>query len=1642
MGSGSVLDEDAVARSLSELTAGWTAAAGVDSAALIAARSALAASIVAGKSTRDLRVAFDTATFAVPPPALGTELRAIAHQVKAAPAAAVLAVIRSPLAAGPVNPSGVPPWARGAQVLDSLGPFEDTTGALHWVDLIPITSSEPLAFSGAAPCAVVPVRSIAIEGGGLPHETPGPLTELALGTGSVWILASLLGAGFPAGEFTGFRILGGTLSSTEALAAEASGYAVPIGATLTLTMSLAPPAAATAASVVGPDAAAATFSPPPEVTVVIDASTAAFTAVGASQAGAYGTALTLSWTGQSPTAAATPPAVLVPVTPSTDSFEFTDVASTVLRPSEAAPITEAAWALPLTATTVAALPEAAGPGACLLTLGAGAAVAADVAGDPAVSEMIVEIGAGSLLIVAESAGPPTATSFTLWPEASPSTLDATVQFDTSAGSMFVFLASVGGELLLVQGGVVAHLDRPLTTAGSRVPFASRSATAIVLHLPQSTLVGITARSPDVGDAGVSLALENALIEAQAPALFAVIGRLADGGFEAATVGLAFALEWLLPTLPDPYASSFDPIDVRRQAGSRVEGLLLTRTRWVAPHPPVMACSLLTADASSPAPTLSAAAGTTASAASLGSQATIDTQAAPDELTAESVREPTIPVLTTLALLDLSTNVDLFGVAVAPAVSALALQDGGRATDTTRGADGDGELAAPLFGVEGMNLALNGGIVATFALPQVSWEPIESTTTPADPAGPTGPIFSPDTDGLPLIVAAPDVQRLVAFAPQPVLSSTIELVAAGAPFAAVFSLPFGLNSLIIQPNQAPEGDGDQSGFIAEGGTFERLSPAFALSAADELTGSVALTVTPAQIDEAGADPRFPGGTATFGAYGASVLNDSVASIFDGEFDVFATPRPPDSGVPLARIDFSGYGASIFSEWIDPSQSDQPGIIKAQFEVNRGRTLLEVIVARSIIYPYGIRVVRTITMQRQNAGWIKRTDSGWQAATPGQFQFELIPATQFHLGPLTGVFNVRNIREQGPEVSTNVTGAITYQQVVFDADLGIASGLEVRSGAFVKSVAHVSLPQTLAASQGVLGWVQISDAVDPAARDLAALIDGHGPFTPAVSFSAEAGGFGGGTGTVLRCSAFEVAVASTGGDSANPSFAVALHGAPLIPRGGGWSMGVRRFSQGSPTALAEDLPVPLVRNNDSADLWHLAAAADVLSLTAPRSYYSLMHATGTNTVLFEAPRIPATAAATSGSGVPGLQFPSLPAPLPGGVANPGTPNLGDLASILNATGLFPDLGAALSILDGELPQLQTTPQGFRYTKSHQFGTSADPLQTTLIDLSVLELTLIYGNPFGDPTGSSDPIPAVLTYTVDSSQSPSWTLSVTPLAFQVALPAFGGALLTITGGFYGDEHTKPGLTNLQVHYGSALSIISQVMSDLQALASFLPGGVGANLDIAVSDGQVTVGDSFTIADLPLGLGQLTDISLDLGLDVSLSPLSVEFLVGLGAPENPFNWLVTPLAGTGLINLGVQNGGPALIVQGGIGLGIAIDLGIASGSASITLSAELDINPPGVMIIVTLTGQASVDVLDGLASASITLSAGLGLGLNPAVPLPQVASVLPPEVTIPSVDITMLATCSVGIHLSICWVVSVSWDGSWQFEQSVHTPAITVSV
>ncbi|MBV9405593.1 MAG: hypothetical protein JO211_09640 [Acidobacteriaceae bacterium] len=420
------------------------------------------------------------------------------------------------------------------------------------------------------------------------------------------------------------------------------------------------------------------------------------------------------------------------------------------------------------------------------------------------------------------------------------------------------------------------------------------------------------------------------------------------------------------------------------------------------------------------------------------------------------------------------------------------------------------------------------------------------------------------------------------------------------------------------------------------------------------------------------------------------------------------------------------------------------------------------------------------------------------------------------------------------------------------------------------------------------------------------------------------------------------------------------------------------------------------------------------------------------MFESPQIPTSATISPPPPGPGLQFPKPSGSSKPGSApqNPGSPNLGDLASILNSTGLFPDIASAISLLEGTIEQIKTIPQGFQYSKSISFDPNQ---QANILDLTVFNIVMQYGDTTQSPTAA-----AQLSYNVDSAASPSWTLSVGTFSLLATVPLFGSdPLLTITGKFYADEHTAPGVTNLNVQFGGALSIVKNVFSDLQALAQFLPGGAGANLDVALSNGKLTVSDTFTIGDMPLGLGHLTDISLDLGMNVTLSPLSVSFTVGIGAPDNPFNWIVSPLAGNGLMDLGVDTKGPALTIQAGIGLGLSIDLGIASGSASITIAFQLSVNSSTVTLMAILTGQASVDVLDGLASASLTLSAALGFSLSP--PLPPV-HFLPPPVVIGSETITLLASCSVGIHLQICWVVSVSWDGSWQFSQSISTPQLTI--
>jgi len=1505
--------------------------------------------------------ALDPSALRLGPGARAADLARARTVLAAAPPGHVV-VVSDPLVATAQNPFGDPPQLQGMQVSERLGPFIDQGGLSHTIIVLPITTSHAFAFgSAASPFGTFPIVN-----------APSSATSFTLGAGSVWFATHLLVPSIAAGNFSGFRISGGTLTASAPVALQGGTYVAPAGTTLTLTASLAPPAPGTGTP--GADLTGATIALPATVTITFTQAAATVQALANSSATLYGSTVSLTWNHATPQALTGFPAILIPCAASVTGFDFKTVASKVFQPSGHAALNGAGWSLPVATSTVTALGEAAGAGSLVLELGAGASLVCTARnGKGAIGGWLVGIDPTQLVVIAGGTGPASLTGYGLWPATPPATVRSAVGWFNPAGFIASLRATPGQEVVGLSGFANGFLDRPLAVDGGALPMAGNGSLFLTVTATTTTLA-ILAAPATPPTQSFSLALENALIGVHAPRFFLVTGPLANPSttqLTSATATILLDARWLVPTLPDPYAADFDAGPLIDRPAIGLLGAMLT---WAG-----------------------------GAATDVGFTVGI---IPPPGAPAGTVAAPSPSVLPSrvLTLLDLSTNVDLFGVQIEqPAPIGIAV------------------LPPPATGFLGLSLAIADAAVVTFALPAVSWEPMVDAAT--SPPGAILPV--PASDGPPTVVQAVspnNTQTLVPVAPAPVLLRKISNVAAGAPFGATFSLPFGMIANISQPN-APPVNRVLSQFARQGGRFSLVQPNFAAG-----SGGLQLMLKPP--NPTAPDAMFGGSTTLSTAgptpgYGTLVLGSDgdVAHIFSQEFS-------NNGGVPLRRADLAGYGASIWSEWVKPKATGTQ-IVKVHFETVVGRTAYEVVKAQTTLYPHCVRLVRTVTIARQNAGWVQRTDSGWVAATPGIYDFPnstKFPQTLVNRGAVAGVYNVRNVRE----FETVVAGAFTYRRALFDADVGIDRRVKVTAGGHASTLADADgNPVTLVPARNLTGYVQIAPVTpvhppnpppktDPEPADLALLFNQVGPIVDALACTAEIGGTATAGGTVLRCTGVSFAMTSGGA-----ALGAALLSSPVLPRDGHWGFGKRASAAAAPVALPQGAPVPLVQARSDPSTWHFADIADVLQLASPANFYGLLQDTGTQKTLFEQPTVKDLSGGAPPGTVPAIQ-------LPPGVA----PALADLGSLLGATGLFPDISKTISFLTGAVEQLQTIPQGLHYTK--QIPLTGQP-PTTLIDLGVLQVTLIYADTRkGTPTTISfnvDP-----AHTLPDSNGRNWWLTIAPLSFAVTIPEFGSSpLLTIIGGFAADDRTKPGLTGLTIDYGSALSTLQSIFDKLQSLASFLPGGAGAGLDVSLSNGQLTVRDTFAVPTLPLGIGNLSDVSLDLGLTLTLSPLSADFIIGIGAPDNPFNWVISPLAGNGAIDIGVKNGAPDLLIQAGIGLGLSIDVGIAEGSASITLAFSLEVNGSAITVMIILNGQASVDVLGGLASASLSLTAAIGVSIDP---LPSPPNPLSGQLAFPAETITFLASVAVGIHISICWVVSVDFEGSWQFSQAVHTPAITVDV
>ena len=1524
------MNMSAIADELDQITGSWKPSAAATLDDLTVARKILADALLSGFTTSSLhgQTVFQTKT-------VTGEIDTIDKIVESSSAQAVPTQRPTVRSVTNIDPKLMADVA-GMKVEKSLGPFADSLGVLHWIDLIPIPTK-------------IPIHSATLgDIGFLIVDDP---TTGVLNAGSLWIAASALKIPSLTAGAVGLSFSSGVVKTAGLVTVTKSGVTIGAGGSITLTLTLQPPAAAPGTPPFGPDARAMTLNLPTHATVVFAEEGVGVTAVDNSSATVYGTSFSLTRNAQSPHVSVLGfEYVVYPCNASISEFDFTTVASTDIIPSGKAGVIGGGWALPITTATPAQLGAVSSAGAVILQLGPGTQLQfGNLARPTLLGGEVLVLAPGAIEMAATNGPRDLVDALQLWEPAAtvadvaPTPAQRVSELDLTVprGGMLFSTITTDGETIVASGSARANVDRPLAATGQRLPFAFDSTLLEFVHTAAGKLVIVEMSTPAAPAPGApavwSIALENGLLivpPATTAALFAdYSGSRLVGSFE-----FSFTNAQLIPTLPDPYAQgNVTPLPIA--------GTVSALDTWTLNPGAALKFSVIPP------------------------QGTATPAAVRDEDTVRLGRS---------TLLDLSTNADQFGVVFVPSIPG----------------------AVSALSLTGISVSLPQDQLAVYTLPGVSWEPIVDDSTKS--------FFnasSPD-DGQPTFLEAQAV-TLVPIEPAVALVDFAN-AAATVDTRALFTLPFGLTASLNTQGVA----------AAERPTYALIKADYAnaMSAAAQLS----ITAQSPQPGVKNSTPALPG-TVTTGTivpiptpvpanwltYGGQVLFDdpiqpnlTATAFLEQEFSAAGTEQE----IPVGRIDISGYGISMFSDWADLNITDV-NVVRARFDVLVGRTAYELVQIQTLILPWTVRITKTIIFERFDNGLVVRHDTGWKAV--GDAAFEVFTAGELYSGCISKLTNVTNISTVPGNTIT--AGTKQFVPITFDADVIFQSGASATTPGAVTVTANGVTGKPVPATD-ILGYAQITTG--GAANDVETL----------QLMQQLPGGVGGTVNCILTVGSqpppdptsaqFTIAASSinakattvTTGGGYPAAVAIAMFGTPQLPRDGSWSITRRAAGAAAPTAVDPTTPIPLIAGPDASNnpQWRLLDAADALSTATPNTLYGLLQSTGTSKSIFENPVVQAAGQALS--------------LVPAG-ANPGATginSLADIASLLGAADIFPALANVLQMPQAVADALNLAKDGFKKTfawtiTKNNDGVTQQPDQT-LLDLGVVSLVLQYANP-----GTS--ALADVTFTIDATASPRWSLKIDNLALAAFVSGFSSTpILTITGGFYADENTKAGFTNIQVNYGDALSLIKQVLTRIQDVVEAIGGSV--NLDVGFSDNKLTVHDGFMLPTMPLGLGQLENIGIDLGMLIDI-PNSASFQVGFASQDDPFTWVVDPLAGNGFITLGTDGGELGVFIEAGIGVALELNVAVASGGASIILEFSFDVQPPDVTISIALTGNAFVSVLDGLASASLTLTAGISVEVQPG-----------------EADFT--GSVAVGIHISICWVISVDFDGSWAFSQSVPLNAL----
>ena len=550
-----------------------------------------------------------------------------------------------------------------------------------------------------------------------------------------------------------------------------------------------------------------------------------------------------------------------------------------------------------------------------------------------------------------------------------------------------------------------------------------------------------------------------------------------------------------------------------------------------------------------------------------------------------------------ALLDVSTKADLYGVSFN-----LPTERG--QLITTHVPVSNRANTFPVQ-IKGMDVVSQGRNVKAFTVPQISWEPLVNLTPPqvvGDP--PAGYNYYPN-DGGPMQILN-NSEDTVALAPLPLteyLLDNFDQKTDGFSAFSFVTLPFGLKALAVLQNQYSYTD-DKGITETRAGTEVLLN---AEKFEEELKGGLQLQLNAGEAFISGESDMFVGSTLqlnnvldlTGTSHGDSTLGRTVTEIFNDEFLLKPFNLVRQRGVPLTRIDLSGYGASSFSNWLNPTAAFAE-TSQAKFDIFVGRCAHEIIQVKSIIYPWAIKVVRTITIFRVGSGYVYRFDSGWRAESDGEFDFRYFvnetpdkkveneSPFSIHPGIIKGLFNVQNIIEteeiatsEGQMKSTHFvdedglykpnppgnTLAFKLQPVYFDADIEVEN---VLSGFSSKKI-HGS-KKKIVPSKKIVGYVQSAPRGIPITKETLRnlVLVQMGSIGGSIDCEVDLAG----SDQKMRLNRFDFnnSFAANGSDIV---FAVAGRGNVLLPRDGSWSMVKHERDSGEVSPVPTNLSVPVIR-----------------------------------------------------------------------------------------------------------------------------------------------------------------------------------------------------------------------------------------------------------------------------------------------------------------------------------------------------------------------------------------------------------------------------------------------------------------------------------